>query len=61
MRETRFEWDEEKDRENQTKHGLTFITAQQAFLDPHRIIAEMFLMVPEKIVIIAWGVWETAL
>ena len=40
VRETRFEWDEEKDRENQRKHGVTFMAAQQAFLDPHRIIAE---------------------
>jgi uncharacterized DUF497 family protein len=36
----RFEWDEEKDNENQTKHRVSFTSAQQAFLDPHRIIAE---------------------
>jgi uncharacterized protein len=35
-----FEWDEEKNKENQSKHGVSFITAQQAFLDPHRVIAE---------------------
>ncbi len=37
---TRFEWDEEKNRENQEKHGVSFELAQYAFLDPHRIIAE---------------------
>ncbi len=40
VRETRFEWDEEKDRENQRKHGVSFMAAQEAFLDSHRIIAE---------------------
>jgi uncharacterized DUF497 family protein len=33
-----FEWDEEKDRENQEKHNVSFSLAQRAFLDPHRII-----------------------
>ena len=40
MKKTGFEWDEEKDRENQTKHGVSFSLAQRAFLDPHRVIAE---------------------
>jgi uncharacterized DUF497 family protein len=40
MRETRFAWDEDKDQENQEKHGVSFILAQRAFLDPHRVIAE---------------------
>ena len=40
MPKTRFEWDEEKDRENQKKHGVSFLLAQHAFLDPHRVIAE---------------------
>ena len=40
MRKVTFEWDEEKDKENQAKHGISFLTAQQAFLDPHRVIAE---------------------
>ena len=40
MKRATFEWDEEKNKENQSKHGVSFITAQQAFLDPHRIIAE---------------------
>ena len=38
--ESSFEWDEEKDRENQAKHHVSFATAQRAFLDPHRVIAE---------------------
>ena len=37
---TRFEWDPNKDLENQQKHGVTFTKAQYAFADPHRIIAE---------------------
>ena len=40
MKRTRFEWDEEKDQENQAKHGVSFALAQHAFLDPHRVIAE---------------------
>ena len=40
MRKATFEWDEEKDKENQAKHGISFLAAQQAFLDPHRVIAE---------------------
>jgi uncharacterized DUF497 family protein len=35
-----FEWDEAKDRANQRKHGVSFEAAQQAFLDPKRVIAE---------------------
>jgi uncharacterized protein len=33
-----FEWDEAKNRANQTKHGVTFVMAQEAFLDPRRVI-----------------------
>jgi uncharacterized DUF497 family protein len=33
-----FEWDEEKNRLNQAKHGVSFEAAQDAFLDPMRII-----------------------
>ena len=36
----RFEWDEDKNRENQQKHGVSFETAQYAFADPKRVIAE---------------------
>lgn len=35
-----FEWDETKDIVNQKKHGLSFYTAQYAFADKYRIIAE---------------------
>ena len=35
-----FEWDEAKNRANRIKHGVSFIEAQYAFLDPHRVIAE---------------------
>ena len=40
MKKVTFEWDEEKDKENQSKHGISFLTAQQAFLGPRRVIAE---------------------
>ena len=35
-----FDWDPEKDLENQTKHGVAFEKAQYAFADPLRVIAE---------------------
>jgi uncharacterized DUF497 family protein len=35
-----FEWDSAKDSANRTKHGIGFERAQQAFLDPLRVIAE---------------------
>ncbi len=40
VRKVRFEWDEEKDKENQAKHNVSFSLAQRAFLDPHRVIVE---------------------
>ncbi|MEO8667679.1 MAG: BrnT family toxin [Bauldia sp.] len=35
-----FEWDATKDRINRAKHGVAFVEAQYAFLDPKRIVAE---------------------
>lgn len=35
-----FEWDKNKDAENQLKHGIAFSLAQYAFADPKRVIAE---------------------
>jgi uncharacterized DUF497 family protein len=35
-----FEWDNAKDRSNRAKHGVSFATAQAAFFDPRRVIAE---------------------
>ena len=35
-----FDWDEDKNRLNQEKHGVAFEIAQAAFLDEHRVIAE---------------------
>ncbi|MBI5966354.1 MAG: BrnT family toxin [Deltaproteobacteria bacterium] len=40
MKKARFEWDEDKDRENQAKHNVSFSLAQRAFLDPCRVIVE---------------------
>ena len=40
MKKTSFDWDEGKDRENQTKHNVSFTMAQHAFFDPHRVIVE---------------------
>ena len=35
-----FEWDSTKEHLNQLKHGVSFVDAQQAFLDPNRVVAE---------------------
>jgi len=40
MAKVGFEWDKSKDKENQAKHGISFATAQRAFLDPRRVIVE---------------------
>lgn len=40
MGKARFEWDEDKDRENRRKHGISFAVAQYAFADPDRVLAE---------------------
>jgi uncharacterized DUF497 family protein len=40
MSKASFEWDVEKDLENQAKHGVSFAQAQYAFADPRRVIAE---------------------
>ena len=39
MAKVHFEWDSDKDRINQSKHGIPFSLAQHAFLDSNRIIA----------------------
>ena len=40
MATTRFDWDSNKDVENQLKHGVPFSLAQYAFADPKRVIAK---------------------
>lgn len=40
MTTARFEWDDNKDAENQAKHQVSFQEAQAAFADPHRVIAK---------------------
>ena len=40
MAKTRFDWDPDKDAENQGKHGVAFARAQYAFADPQRVIAK---------------------
>jgi uncharacterized DUF497 family protein len=40
MANTRFDWDPEKDTENQRKHGVSFSRAQYAFADSKRVIAK---------------------
>lgn len=37
---TKFEWDQKKNAENLKKHRVKFETAQYAFIDPKRVIAE---------------------
>ncbi len=40
MAGVRFDWDPEKDAENQRKHGVSFGRAQYAFADTKRVIAK---------------------
>jgi len=40
MAKARFDWEPAKDRANRLKHGVGFVTAQFAFADPQRVIAE---------------------
>ncbi|MHB1621487.1 MAG: BrnT family toxin [Sulfuricella sp.] len=40
MANTHFDWDTDKDAENQQKHGVSFSRAQYAFADPQRVIAK---------------------
>ncbi|MBK9626071.1 MAG: BrnT family toxin [Rhodocyclaceae bacterium] len=40
MAKTRFDWDPDKDAENQRKHGVSFSLAQYAFADRQRVIAK---------------------
>lgn len=40
MAHTRFDWDPDKDAENQRKHGVSFSRAQYAFADSQRVIAK---------------------
>ena len=40
MAKARFEWDPNKDQENQERHGVAFAMAQLAFADSRRVIAE---------------------
>lgn len=35
-----FEWNDAKDRENITKHGLSFYEAQDTFFDKNRVILQ---------------------
>jgi uncharacterized DUF497 family protein len=39
MARVRFEWNSDKDKANQAKHGVSFMAAQSAFADPCRVIA----------------------
>lgn len=39
MAKARFDWDPDKDAQNQAKHGVAFARAQYAFADPRRVIA----------------------
>ena len=40
MVNTHFDWDTDKDAENQQKHRISFARAQYAFADPQRVIAK---------------------
>ena len=51
MVKVHFEWDSDKDRINQSKHGIPFSLAQHAFLDSNRIIARDLQHMKKKNVI----------
>ena len=36
----KFEWDDNKDAENQAKHSVAFQDAQRVFFDPQRVVAK---------------------
>ena len=40
MTRSQFEWDDDKDKFNQDKHGVSFWLARDAFADPRRVIAQ---------------------
>lgn len=40
MKKVIFEWDDNKNELNEEKHNVSFYDAQNAFLDPNRLIAE---------------------
>jgi len=40
MAKARFVWDPAKDQADRLKHGVDFVSAQLAFADPRRVIAE---------------------
>jgi len=40
MKTISFEWDDEKNKENEDKHGVSFAAAQHAFFDPRRVVVE---------------------
>ena len=52
MDEVSFEWDHRKNEVNIVKHGVSFFAAQQAFLDPKRVIAEVLNIQDTKSAII---------
>jgi len=37
MDQLRFDWDEQKARENQRKHGVSFVEARSVFFDPQAV------------------------
>ena len=44
-----FDWDANKDKGNQEKHGVSFALAQLAFLDPDRISLKIWSTVLKRI------------
>jgi len=40
MKPVTFAWDDDKNKENEAKHNVSFSVAQRAFLDPRRVVVE---------------------
>jgi len=47
-KEVYFEWDDEKDKQNQNKHGVSFAKAQYAFADYYRVYSKVTPTVVQK-------------
>jgi len=55
MKKTKFEWDDNKDKENMEKHNVSFWLAQFAFFDLNRIIVKTPVTARRKVDSTVWA------
>ncbi|MEI9996238.1 MAG: BrnT family toxin [Rhizomicrobium sp.] len=60
MADASFEWDDDKDRVNQVKHGVSFEPAQRAFLDSRRVMCPTSAIAAKSSAISALEAWKAA-